>query len=100
MTAQCIAATPRQQQISLAQANAREWRSASILGRVGNRKNWNWAVKGEQRGFSVYVYYSDLHLRGYSESSENIPYPREARYRLNVYPKPGQVPVSEKATVS
>lgn len=68
--------------------------SATILGRIGNQKNWNAVVQLRKRtarwanmSFSVYVYYSDLHLRGYSESATNIPYPRRVLYKLNVKPK-------------
>lgn len=68
--------------------------SASVLGRVGNRKNWNAVVQFRRRkarwrnmSFVVYVYKSQLHVRGYSESKTNVPHGCPVLYKLLVYPK-------------
>lgn len=92
-----IALDKRKRQIATAQANARRFASASILGRIGNRRAWDWVVSKQKRThkrvcFVVHVYYSNLHLRGYSESETNIPHKAPLRYRLNVFPKRGQPP--------
>lgn len=91
-----IADSLRQIQIATAQANARRFGSASILGRVGSRKLWNFATLQNNRceqaehGFTVYAYYSRLHTRGYSESEDNIPHQCPVRYKINVKPRLGQ----------
>lgn len=102
---QAVVATPRQRQIALAQANARTWASASILGRVGNRIAWNWVVFQKRRThrqvcFAVFVYRSNLHLRGYSESAANIPHKARVVYKLNVFLKSGQAQVDVKGPVA
>lgn len=88
-------ATAREERIKRTQELARRFASASILGRVGNRINWNWVVCQQKRThkrvcFAVHVYRSNLHLRGYSESETNIPAKAPVAYRLNVFPKRGQ----------
>ena len=88
-------ATAREERIKRTQGLARRFASASILGRVGNRINWNWVVRHQKSThkrvcFVVHVYRSNLHLRGYSESEANIPHKALVAYRLNVFPKRGQ----------